>query len=67
MNIFGRLKSKFLLLDILSLAFYTPEVETKLKSINKATKKLIDEEPERVRKWSNKLNLLTYEIGDEDN
>ena len=59
---FGRLKSKYQLLDILSYTFYTPEVEIKLRSISRATKRILDEDKERISLWSTKLDLVTYQL-----
>ena len=63
-NKFGRLKSKLLLLEIVTWMFYTQEVETTLRSLNSATKRMLVplDDKNRVRLWSTKLDSLTFEL-----
>ena len=60
----GRLYSRYISIDMLSFSFWTPELLTMFRSLNRSTKRILDEDRMRIEANSTRLSSVTCGFND---
>lgn len=60
----GRLHSRYISIYMLSFSFWTPELLTMFRSLNRSTKRILDEDRMRIEANSTRLSSVTCDFND---